>query len=75
MVPENLGFRMHALIRGWADFVIANRLAVLISVALFLVIALFTGPTTPYDNSTERYFVDGDPTIQDYDRAGPVRRQ
>jgi predicted RND superfamily exporter protein len=68
MVPENLGFRMHALIRGWADFVIANRLAVLISVALFLVIALFTGPTTPYDNSTERYFVDGDPTIQDYDR-------
>ncbi len=33
-----------------------------------LLIALLTGPTIPFDNSTERYFVAGDPTIADYDR-------
>ena len=59
---------MNALIRAWANFVITLRAGVLLTVAILLLIALLIGPTIPFDNSTERYFVAGDPTIADYDR-------
>lgn len=59
---------MKSFIRAWADFVIAKRAGVLIVVALFMLVALTTGPTIPFENSTERYFVDGDPTLAEYDR-------
>lgn len=59
---------MRALIRNWADFVIARRLAILIAAILLAIVALFSGPPIPFDNSTERYFVAGDPTLEDYDR-------
>lgn len=59
---------MNALIRAWADFVLAKRAGVLVAVALFLALALLTGPPIPFDNSTERYFVAGDPTLAEYDR-------
>jgi len=59
---------MTPLIRGWADFVLANRLLILAATLIFLGVAIFTGQTIPFDNSTSRYFVEGDPTIEDYDR-------
>lgn len=59
---------MTALIRAWADFVMARRAGVVAVVVLFILLALLTGPTIPFDNSTERYFVAGDPTLAEYDR-------
>jgi len=55
------------LIDAWADFVVAKR-ALVIAVTLLLVpLMLFTGGTIPFDNSTARYFITGDPTLEDYD--------
>ena len=59
---------MNTLIQAWADFVIKRRAGVLIVSTLLLAVALLTGPAIPFDNSTERYFVAGDPTLADYDR-------
>ena len=59
---------MQRLITSWADFVIEQRTPVLISVVVLLAVCLFTGPTIPFDNATERYFVEGDPTLEDYQR-------
>ncbi|GJM13359.1 MAG: RND transporter [Pseudohongiella sp.] len=58
---------MKSLINAWASFTIANRLPVIIGSALLLLAILFTGKTIPFDNSTERYFVAGDPTLTEYD--------
>lgn len=58
---------MTALIKAWANFTLANRLPLIIgSIALLLVIFV-TGKTIPFDNSTERYFVAGDPALVEYD--------
>ncbi len=59
---------MNALIQVWADFVIKRRAGVLIASTLLVALALLTGPAIPFDNSTERYFVAGDPTLAEYDR-------
>ncbi len=58
---------MTALINAWANFVIANRLYVIMGSILLLAGILLTGKTIPFDNSTERYFVAGDPTLVEYD--------
>jgi predicted RND superfamily exporter protein len=58
---------MTALIKAWADFTIAYRIPIImVSVALLLA-ALLTGKAIPFDNSTERYFVAGDPALIEYD--------
>jgi predicted RND superfamily exporter protein len=57
---------MTALINAWANFVIANRQYVIIGSALFLLLVFFTSKPIPFDNSTERYFVTGDPTLIEY---------
>ena len=59
---------MTAVITAWADFVIAKRLYILVASVLFLAAILLTGKTIPFDNSTERYFVVGDPALVEYDR-------
>lgn len=59
---------MNALIQVWADFVIKRRAGVVVAFTLLLALALLTGPVIPFDNSTERYFVAGDPTLAEYDR-------
>ena len=51
----------------WADFVIARRLYIIVASLVLLPIILLTGPGIPFDNSTERYFVAGDPTLIEYD--------
>ncbi len=57
---------MGAFIDAWARFVIARR-TVIIGVALALVaLTLFTGGNIPFDNSTERYFIPGDPALLEY---------
>lgn len=58
---------MAALINAWASFTIANRLPVIVGSVLLLLAILFTGKPIPFDNSTERYFVAGDPTQLEYD--------
>jgi len=58
---------MKALVQAWASFTIANRLPVIAGSVLLLLAILLTGNTIPFDNSTERYFVAGDPTLLEYD--------
>jgi len=58
---------MTALIKAWANFTIANRLPVITGSILLLLAILLTGKPIPFDNSTERYFVAGDPTQLEYD--------
>jgi uncharacterized protein len=58
---------MTALSKAWASFTIANRLPIIVGSVLLLIAALFTGPVVPFDNSTERYFVAGDPALLEYD--------
>ena len=57
---------MAALIRYWADFVVTRRLAILLFSLVLLPVMLFTGRPIPFDNTTERYFVAGDPTLDDF---------
>lgn len=52
---------MNALMQAWVDFVVKRRAGVLTVSTLLLAVALLTGPAIPFDNSTERYFVAGDP--------------
>ena len=58
---------MNALVKAWADFTIAFRLPIIVGSILLLLAVLLTGKTIPFDNSTERYFVAGDPTLLEYD--------
>jgi len=58
---------MAALIRAWADTVTSYRLVIVFLSALLLLLMLFTGPPIPFDNTTERYFVEGDQTLDDFD--------
>lgn len=58
---------MTALIRAWADFVITQRLYIIVASLVLLPAILVTGPEIPFDNSTERYFVAGDPALIEYD--------
>lgn len=59
---------MTALIHAWAEFVITKRLFIIVASLILLPVVLLTGPTIPFDNSTERYFVAGDPALVDYDK-------
>lgn len=59
---------MTALIKAWARFTIANRLPVIAGAVLLLLALLVTGQAIPFDNSTERYFVAGDPALLEYDK-------
>ncbi len=58
---------MKTLIKAWADFTLAFRLPIIAGSVLLLLAILLTGKTIPFDNSTERYFVAGDPTLLEYD--------
>lgn len=55
-------------INAWANFVLAKRAAIIAITIALLPVYVFTGGAIPFDNSTERYFVAGDPTLADYDR-------
>lgn len=59
---------MRRLIDAWAEFVVAKRALVTLATLLLIPLLLFTGGTIPFDNSTSRYFIAGDPTLADYDR-------
>ncbi len=58
---------MTALIKAWANVTIAQRIPIIAGSVALLLVVLFTGKTIPFDNSTERYFVAGDPTLLEYD--------
>ncbi|MEX0618095.1 MAG: MMPL family transporter [Pseudohongiellaceae bacterium] len=54
---------MAALIKDWAHFVVAGRLYIILGTVILLAVALTTGRAVPFDNTTERYFVTGDPNL------------
>lgn len=58
---------MTALVKAWANFTIANRVPIIVGSVVLLLAILLTGKAIPFDNSTERYFVAGDPTLLEYD--------
>jgi predicted RND superfamily exporter protein len=58
---------MRAFIDAWARFVIARRAGIIGVALLLVVLTLTTGGTIPFDNSTERYFIPGDPALLEYD--------
>ena len=58
---------MTALIKAWADFTITYRLPIIAGSIALLLAALLTGKDIAFDNSSERYFVAGDPTLLEYD--------
>ena len=58
---------MRGLINAWADFVIDRRVLVIAIAVIILPLVILTGGTIPFDNSTSRYFIDGDPTLEEYD--------
>lgn len=58
---------MASIINAWADFVIARRLYLIAATVLALPLILFTGGTIPTDNSSQRFFIEGDPALADFD--------
>ena len=58
---------MTAFIRAWAVFVISQRLPIILATTAIIVVALATGGAIPFDNSTQRYFLPGDPAVLEYD--------
>lgn len=59
---------MTSFVKAWANAVIAGRLPIILATLLLIPAMLFTGGTIPFDNSTERYFVAGDPTLLEFDK-------
>lgn len=59
---------MTTFVNAWARAVITGRLPIILSTLLLIPAILFTGGTIPFDNSTERYFVAGDPTLLEFDK-------
>lgn len=58
---------MAAFIGAWAEFVVRQRIAIITGTAVLILIVLFTGGTIAFDNSTQRYFIPGDPTLLEYE--------
>jgi len=71
MLPEsnNSHNNMTRLINTWANFVINKRFYLIVASVVLLLVILVSGPSIPFDNSTERYFVLGDPALTDYHRS------
>lgn len=59
---------MTAFVNGWARAVIIGRLPIIIATVLLIPVILLTGGPIPFDNSTERYFVAGDPALIEFDK-------
>jgi len=55
-------------VKAWAHAVITWRLPIIIATVLLIPAMLLTGGPIPFDNSTERYFVAGDPTLIEFDK-------
>jgi len=58
---------MKTLIRAWAGTVTAKRYFILLFCLLLLPLMLLRGPAIPFDNTTERYFVTGDPALVNFE--------
>ena len=54
---------MTDFIKVWASFTISNPIPIIVMSAALLLAAILTGKAIPFDNSTERYFVAGDPDM------------
>lgn len=59
---------MTTFVSAWARIVISQRLLIIAATLLLIPAILLTGGAIPFDNSTERYFVAGDPTLLEYDK-------
>ena len=58
---------MTTFIKAWAETVTAKRYLILLFCLLLLPLMLFTGRAIPFDNTTERYFVTGDPALVNFE--------
>lgn len=58
---------MTAFIKAWAEIVIARRYLILLVAILLVPLMLLTGRAIPFDNTTQRYFVSGDPALESFD--------
>jgi len=58
---------MNTLIKAWAGTVAAKRYLILFFCLLLLPLMLLRGPAIPFDNTTERYFVTGDPALMNFE--------
>lgn len=58
---------MASFIGHWANFVILYRLPIICLAVLLLLVMTFTGPAIPFDNTTQRYFVEGDLALDNFD--------
>lgn len=57
---------MAAFISAWANFVVSNRIPLIAGTFAIILLALLTGGSIPFDNSTQRYFIPSDPTLVEY---------
>ncbi len=57
---------MAAFISAWANFVVKQRIPIIAASSAIILLALLTGGVIPFDNSTQRYFIPGDPTLLEY---------
>ncbi|MFK7864565.1 MAG: RND family transporter [Pseudohongiellaceae bacterium] len=59
---------MTSFVKAWASTVISGRMPIILATLLLIPVILLTGGQIPFDNSTERYFVTGDPTLVEFDK-------
>ena len=67
MKESNSTPRMTAFIKAWAETVTVKRYLILLFCLMLLPLMLFRGPAVPFDNTTERYFVTGDPALVNFE--------
>ncbi len=58
---------MKVLIHYWSEFVIRFRLPIILLAAVAIAVGLYNGRDIPFDNTNERYFIEGDPNLIAFD--------
>lgn len=59
---------MNAFIQAWANSVVKFRLFIFIFAAIIAAFSLYSGRDIPFDNTNERFFIKGDPSLIAFDR-------
>jgi predicted RND superfamily exporter protein len=58
---------MKVLIHQWSEFVIRFRLPIILLTVVAIAFGLYNGRGIPFDNTNERYFIEGDPNLVAFD--------
>lgn len=54
---------MKVLIHQWSELVIRFRLPIILLTVVAIAVGLYNGRGIPFDNTNERYFIEGDPNL------------